>query len=171
MTLTLQSLAERLRKAREFAGLTQEEAAEKAGMTRVALNQVEQAKRKLDTLEMSALARAYRLPLSDLFGDQEVLDPLQVLFRAEGAVLDHKGTREKVSEAYGLFREISYLQAKLGAARVASRPLPSYALAAPRNMAEACIQGESVAEQERKRLETPAPGRRPMGSRAVVPGA
>ena len=151
MPLTRQILAERLKKARESLGLTQAEAAEKAGMTRIALNQVEQAKRNLDTLEMSALARAYRLPLADLFGEEEALEPLQVLFRAADAVLAIGGTRDAVSEAYGLFREISYLQGKLAKGR-AQTP-PSYELELPRSKEMAIQEGESVAQQERKRLE------------------
>lgn len=57
-------LAERLKETREFLGLSQQEAAEAAGLTRLAISAIETGRRKVESVELRALARVYGQPVS-----------------------------------------------------------------------------------------------------------
>ncbi len=152
MSLTRQQIAEKLRNARESTGMSQTEAAKKADVGRVALNQIEAGKRRVDSLEMARLAAAYRVPLSELLGQGGEMEPLQVLFRAADAALSRGGVKDSVLDAFGLFREISILRGQvLGGRRRSLAPF-SYPWEAPGSKEEACDHGEKVAQQERGRL-------------------
>lgn len=64
------ALAERLRTAREAAGLSQEEVAQQLGLPRPAISQIENGNRKVQALELARLAKLYGSPLS-FFADEE----------------------------------------------------------------------------------------------------
>jgi transcriptional regulator with XRE-family HTH domain/Zn-dependent peptidase ImmA (M78 family)/predicted RNase H-like HicB family nuclease len=65
-------LGQRLRVARERAGMTQTEAAQFIDVTSAALNQYESGKRRVDALSLERLARLYGVPLRSLFGEEVV---------------------------------------------------------------------------------------------------
>ena len=53
------ALAERLREAREYVGLSQDEVATKLGLTRPAVTNIESGSRKVSATELSAFAKLY----------------------------------------------------------------------------------------------------------------
>ena len=55
-------LGERLREAREYVGLTQDEVAKRLEVPRSALSNIEAGQRKVDALELRTLARLYQRP-------------------------------------------------------------------------------------------------------------
>lgn len=61
----------RLRQIRETAGLTQQEAAERAGLHPVALTRLETGKQNATLSTLVCLALTYRLPLATLFSDAD----------------------------------------------------------------------------------------------------
>jgi len=63
-------LADRLREAREAAGLSQEDVAQKLGLLRPAISQIENGHRRVEALELARLAKLYGRPLS-FFADEE----------------------------------------------------------------------------------------------------
>ena len=75
-TVARESLGERLREARRYLGLTQDEVATTVGMPRTALTDVEAGRRKVDALELSQLSRLYKQPVSYFTGDDEVSSEL-----------------------------------------------------------------------------------------------
>lgn len=69
-------LAERLRVAREYIGLTQDAVAKVLGIPRSAVSAMESGKRKIAFLELQQLASLYRRPLSYFSGQEQQEDPL-----------------------------------------------------------------------------------------------
>lgn len=63
-------LAARLREAREAAGLSQEDVAQKLALPRPAISQIENGHRRVEALELARLAKLYGRPLS-FFADEE----------------------------------------------------------------------------------------------------
>lgn len=63
-------LAERLREAREAAGLSQGDVAQKLSMPRPAISQIENGHRRVEALELARLAKLYGRPLG-FFADEE----------------------------------------------------------------------------------------------------
>jgi transcriptional regulator with XRE-family HTH domain len=61
----------RLRKAREYLELKQEEAADAVGISRSALSQVEYGRRKVDAVELRNFARVYGQTIEFLSGEAE----------------------------------------------------------------------------------------------------
>lgn len=76
-------LAERLRKMRTFKRLSQEHVAKEIGLSRAALSAIENGKRRVDSLELLALARVYRYPAAFFLGETRqyagAMDPLTEL--------------------------------------------------------------------------------------------
>lgn len=58
----------RLREAREYLELKQEEVAEAVGLSRSALSLVENGRRKVDAVELARLAQVYRQPIEIFTG-------------------------------------------------------------------------------------------------------
>ena len=58
------ALGERLRIAREYVGLKQDEVARYLSIPRSALSHIETGQRRVDALELSRMARLYQRPLS-----------------------------------------------------------------------------------------------------------
>lgn len=76
-------IGSRLRQAREFVGLLQDEAASALGIPRTSLSALEAGKRKVSGVELRRLARLYRRPVGWLLGEEEVeLGDADPLFRA-----------------------------------------------------------------------------------------
>jgi len=59
-----QRLAERLREAREYLGLSQQFVADHTALPRVAVSAIENGKRKVEALELEALAALYKYPVT-----------------------------------------------------------------------------------------------------------
>lgn len=62
-------LGERLKQAREYMGLKQEDVAKSLGIPRSALSNVEAGTRKVDAIELSRLAKLYQRPLAWFTGE------------------------------------------------------------------------------------------------------
>jgi transcriptional regulator with XRE-family HTH domain len=61
-------LADRLREAREYLGLSQQFVAEQTGIPRVAISAIENGKRRVDALELEALSALYKYPVTYFLG-------------------------------------------------------------------------------------------------------
>jgi len=153
MNIDQQTLATRLKAARTNANLTQEQVAGSLGVTRTALVQLEAGNRAVSTLELARLAGLYGRPISSFFElGQQVAeeDALVALFRAAQVEGQELPWQSEVSRYLGICRAGVELE------RLLDRPPhvgpPSYDLPNPRNVMDGVEQGQSVAEQERRRL-------------------
>ena len=82
-------LAARLRDAREYVGLLQEEVARALGIPRASVSTLESGKRRVSSLELRRLARLYRRPVGWLLGEDLEIDPSAPLFRATAELSDN----------------------------------------------------------------------------------
>jgi len=64
-----QVLSERLKEAREYVGLKQEDVAKKLGIPRSALSNIEAGTRKVDAIELARLAKLYQRPVAWFTGE------------------------------------------------------------------------------------------------------
>src|SRR6266545_4094692 len=71
MVESWQHVGERLRAAREAAGLTQEQVAELMGVSRPAVSLLEAGRTRLDSLTLRQLATLYRRPLEYFLGEPD----------------------------------------------------------------------------------------------------
>lgn len=63
----------RLREAREYLGLSQQEVATALTLPRTAVSMMESGQRGVDSLELKALAKLYQRPIAFFTGEDEVL--------------------------------------------------------------------------------------------------
>lgn len=82
-------LAARLREAREYVGLLQEDVARALGIPRASVSALESSKRRVSSLELRRLARLYRRPVGWLLGEDLEIDPSAPLFRATAELSDN----------------------------------------------------------------------------------
>lgn len=75
-------LGKRLKEAREYVGITQEEAAAHLKVRRSAISEMEAGKRGVGALEMKSLASLYQRPTSWFTGETEQQVPEDVAFLA-----------------------------------------------------------------------------------------
>jgi transcriptional regulator with XRE-family HTH domain len=64
-----QALGERLKEAREYMGLKQEDVAKVLGIPRSALSNIEAGVRKVDAIELARLAKLYQRPVAWFTGE------------------------------------------------------------------------------------------------------
>jgi transcriptional regulator with XRE-family HTH domain len=64
-----QALGDRLKEAREYVGLKQDDVAKKLGIPRSALSNIEAGIRKVDAIELAQLAKLYQRPVAWFTGD------------------------------------------------------------------------------------------------------
>lgn len=57
-------LAKRLKETREYLNYSQQHVAERTGIPRTAISEIERGARRVDSLELKKLARLYRYPVS-----------------------------------------------------------------------------------------------------------
>jgi transcriptional regulator with XRE-family HTH domain len=76
------ALGARLREAREYVGLLQDDVATALGIPRTSVHALEAGKRKVTGLELRRLARLYRRPVAWLLGDDIELGDAEPLHRA-----------------------------------------------------------------------------------------
>jgi transcriptional regulator with XRE-family HTH domain len=90
-----QRLAERLKEAREYLGLSQQFVADHTGIPRVAVSAIEHGKRKVEALELELLARLYKYPVTHFF-DESLGEPAAVRALAREATDLTASDREQV---------------------------------------------------------------------------
>lgn len=155
MSIDQDTLAQRLREAREAAGLTQEDVGRELGLPRTAVVQLEAGKRILSSLELLHLSQLYGRRIDSFFEEaphpQEDKAPLGVLFRATAGANQNPEIQNHLAATIELCRIGAQLDALLG--RKARFVPPTYALPLPSRKLEAVEQGCQAAEDERKRLE------------------
>ena len=64
-------IAARLREAREYLGLSQQEVASALQLARSAVSLIESGQRRVDSVELKAFARLYQRPLTYFTGDEK----------------------------------------------------------------------------------------------------
>lgn len=64
-----QALGERLKQAREYVGLKQDDVAKKLSIPRSALSNIEAGSRKVDAIELAQLAKLYQRPVAWFTGE------------------------------------------------------------------------------------------------------
>ncbi len=150
-----ETLAEKIREARQSQGISQQQVADAIGVSRPAISQIESGKRSVSTLELSKLANLFNCPIDYFFKTSSAHndDVMTVLYRvADGLISqsDASNMNGRVKHFVNLFREGIALKRELGL--VAPLSLPSYGTNKPQSLAAAIHQGEQVAIQERRRL-------------------
>lgn len=153
MSIDQSTLANRLREAREQAGITQEEAASSLKLPRTAVVQIENGNRAVSSLELLRFAKAYRRDIGDFFGESTLKPdegPELVLYRLSDMIGQNVDLRREVDRCLEICRAGAELEEILDAPK-RSGP-PTYKLSAPRSVMDAVVQGQLVAEQERLRL-------------------
>lgn len=71
-------LAEKMREAREYLGLSQEEVSQRVGLPRPAISQIENGNRRVDAIELAKFASIYQRPVSYFTGEAGVEEPRQI---------------------------------------------------------------------------------------------
>jgi len=90
-----QRLADRLREAREYLGLSQQFVADHTAIPRVAVSAIENGKRKVEALELQALAALYKYPVT-YFLEGALDEPASVRALAREATALSERDREEV---------------------------------------------------------------------------
>jgi len=73
-----QVLGERLREARKYLGLKQDEVAQYLKIQRTALTDIENGQRRVEAIELTRLARLYRQPVAHFTGEDDVSASLPI---------------------------------------------------------------------------------------------
>lgn len=143
-------LGNRLKRAREEAGLTQEAVEHALGLPKKGCTKIEAGLRAVSTLELARMATLFHLNVADFFNESlSDENPLIVLHRRVPGLEKNAKSNEQVAHCLQLCREGAQLEHFLGIRRHV--PL-SYAFNIPKNSGEAIEQGEFAAEEERRRL-------------------
>lgn len=82
--------AARLKEAREYLGLSQQEVADATDLSRSAISMIESGQRRVDAVELSALAKIYQRSVSHFMGEDEkaVPDDVSMLARQAAQLSD-----------------------------------------------------------------------------------
>lgn len=148
--ITLAILGQRLKEARLNAGVTQEAAADAIGIPRTAIINIESGNRSVDTIELQGLAHLYNIPTASLLDVENTTNDFKVVLHRIASQWKNKNVEEEIWPWIEMCKEGINLEKLLG--RAFKPALPNYELPVPRNFADAAIQGEAIAELERKRL-------------------
>ena len=70
------SMGARLREAREYLGLSQDEVARVVGLPRPAVSLIESGQRRVDALELMKFAELYQRPVANFTGDVDAGAPI-----------------------------------------------------------------------------------------------
>ena len=151
MSVSSEELGLRLRSARERRKITQQTAGAAAGLQRSAISLMESGQRQVSTLELTRLAELYVRPVewfvNPTTAAEEDYDVTR--FRAESGLQDEK-IWLRVEYCIRLFREGASLARLLD--WESGSVVPRYELPEPRTTGFAIVQGQNVADQERRRL-------------------
>jgi transcriptional regulator with XRE-family HTH domain len=101
-------LGQRLKATREYLGLSQQQVAERTGIVRSAVSDIERGLRKVEVMELQKFARLYRLPASYFLDEEETADA------GEHALAGLPRTTRPLSEGdrIEVAKFIQYLQAR-----------------------------------------------------------
>jgi len=132
--------------------MTQEAVAQRLGVSRSTVAQMELGNRAVTSLELDRLATLYGRDIREFFIDEFLEEnALVALFRAHPDVVGQGDVADALRACVALGREVTNLERLLGIDRdlgaVAVYPVPP-----PRTKWEAIQQGNRVAEEERRRL-------------------
>lgn len=106
-------IGSRLRDARKYLGLKQEEVAEYLKIPRTSLTDIEHGQRRLDALELTRLAKLYRHPVSYFTGEESSTEALP----ADVAHLARKAADLSEQDREELARFADYLGARSRSAK------------------------------------------------------
>jgi Zn-dependent peptidase ImmA (M78 family)/transcriptional regulator with XRE-family HTH domain len=153
MPITQEELGRRIRAAREACRLTQDQVAERLGVSRPTVVQIEAGKRSVSSLELDKVAHLFGRDIRELIAEEsfEEEDALAALFRAQSDVLAQPAVADALRDCVALGREITNLERLLGVNRGATATA-AYPLPAPSTRWEAIQQGERLAVEDRRRL-------------------
>jgi len=90
-------IGQRLKETREYLKISQEEAAQVAGMPRSAISKVESGTRSIKSVELAALAKLYQQPVSYFMGEESEIqqdEGVQALARSYKGLSD--GDKEEL---------------------------------------------------------------------------
>ncbi|MFG1307268.1 helix-turn-helix transcriptional regulator [Xanthobacter autotrophicus] len=106
-------LGDRLREARKYLGLKQEEVATYLKIPRTALTDIENGQRRVEAIELTRLARLYRQPVAYFTGEDDAAAalPIDVAHLARRAAKLSQQDRDELS------RFAEYLRARSRVAR------------------------------------------------------
>jgi transcriptional regulator with XRE-family HTH domain len=149
MAVDREALARALREARENSGMSQEAAAKRLGLSRTVLAQIELGNRTVSSDELSKLATVYDRAVADFGSDVGQDGDLSALISKYGKAIPSE-FKPALDRVLSLCAEAVAVEQLLG--RPSRTGPPHYDLPRPRNTADAILQGERVAAQERLRL-------------------
>ncbi len=151
MPITSQETARRLRAARGATRLTQEDVADRLGVSRPTITQIELGNRSVTSVELSKFAHLYgrdvREFLAETFDENETI---ATLFRADTDAVSNADVIDRVRECLALARQLTNLEFLLGVER--EMAAVGYDMPPLTRKWDAIQQGEQVAEEERARL-------------------
>ena len=101
-------LGDRLREARKYIGLKQEEVATYLKIPRTALTDIESGQRRVEVIELARLAKLYRQPVSFFTGDDDASSGLPI----DVAHLARKAAELSQQDRDELGRFAEYLRAR-----------------------------------------------------------
>lgn len=92
-SIAVRRLGDKLKKHREYLGMSQQYVAECTGVPRTAVSDIERGQRKVDAVELTKFARLYQQPVSWLLDEDEQASPdahaLSLLTRKYGRLTGH----------------------------------------------------------------------------------
>lgn len=145
--LTQWDLGQRLKRAREAIGLTQQRVADQVELTHVAISQIESGKRAVSSLELMRLSRLYGRDMASFLEERPIeKDAPAVLIRAHPDLIANENFGDLLQNATELFREYTNLKKILGLDQEG-------VYLESKNIWESSQIGEHAAGAERGRLE------------------
>ena len=117
MAVDREVLARELRAARENRGISQQRAAERAGLSRTVIAQIELGNRPVSPDELAKLAAVYRRPVIDLLGQPVEEDDVLVILLDLAPELVEPDFKTRVRRFLDLCREATALESALVARR------------------------------------------------------
>lgn len=153
MAIDQTELGQRLRRAREACGMTQDDAARHLEVSRPTFTQMELGNRTVTGLELSRLAYLFGKDLRSFVADDapDEEDVLVALFRLHPELSRQEDVLGALRRCLALGRELTNLERLLGIDRDLAT-VAAYPLARPQSKWDAIQQGERVALEERRRL-------------------
>jgi transcriptional regulator with XRE-family HTH domain len=103
--------AARLKEAREYLGMSQQDVADATNLSRSAVSLIETGQRRVDAVELTALARLYQRSVAYFTGDEERVLPEDVNMLARQAAQLSEKDRSEVMR----FTEFLMQRSKTGA--------------------------------------------------------